>query len=224
MEYLKAIVYEKLIEPLLDKVRGIISDFIEQNSTVVDIGCGTGALAFRLAQDRSCTVHGVDLASGKIARAKYRQANANFPKVQFTEADARHLDGILDEQFDNATISLFLHSIPPNVRLQVIQEAMRVAKRIVIADYVVTKQAKSFSGLAIKGIEKFAGGEHSQSFEEFRASGGLEPLLREAGLVIVRERVHPSETVRVVVVERQKSATNFFLSIFEKGKGEIYST
>lgn len=202
MEYARAIVYEKLIDPLLEKVRILISEFISQNSTIVDIGCGTGALAFCLAKDKNCSIRGVDLAPGKIARAKDRKANADFPKVHFAVADATSLEWISDQQFDVATMSLFLHSLPENVRRQVLQEAIRVAKRLIIADYV-TKQPKSFSGVAVKGIERFAGGEHFQSFKQFSESGGLETLLEEAGLKIAEEKLNPSKTVRVVVVERQ---------------------
>ena len=81
---------------------------------------------------------------------------------------------------------------------------MRVAKRIVIADYV-TKQPRSFSGLAVKGIERFAGGEHFQSFKQFSEGGGLETLLEKIGLKIVEEQLNPSKTVRVVVVKRQQN-------------------
>ena len=204
IEYCRAVAYEKLIDPLLEKVRGLITKYIPQDSSVVDIGCGTGALAFRLAKENGCSVHGVDLATGKIARANDRKANANFPKVQFSEADATKLEGISDQQFDCATMSLFLHSLPENVRHQVLQEAMRVAKRIVIADYV-TKQPRSFSGLAVKGIERFAGGEHFQSFKQFSEGGGLETLLEKIGLKIVEEQLNPSKTVRVVVVKRQQN-------------------
>lgn len=203
MEYFRAVAYEKLIDPLLEKVRGLISDFIQQNSNVIDIGCGTGALAFRLAKDKDCAVHGVDLASGKIARAKDRKANATFPKVQFLETDATSLEGISGQQFDVATMSLFLHSLPENVRRQVLQEAIRVAKKLVIADYV-TQQPKNFSGFAVRGIERFAGGEHFQSFRQFSESGGLEALLVQTGLRVVKEQLNPSKTVRVVVVEKQQ--------------------
>lgn len=203
IEYIRAVVYEKLIDPLLEKVRDIVSDFIPENNTVIDIGCGTGALAFKLAKDKDCTVYGVDLAQGKIARANDKKGNAHA-KVKFSKTDATNLTGISDNQFDYATMSLFLHSLPKNIRNQVLQEAKRVAKRIVIADYT-TEQPKSFSGLAVKGIERFAGGQHFQSFNQFRASGGLEPLLEEAGLVIIEERIHPSKTVRIIISEKRKT-------------------
>lgn len=198
-EKIRAIGYEIFIDPLLGKVRGLISSFVPENSKVIDIGCGTGALAFRLAEEKGCAVRGVDLAHNKIERAKQK---VNSSRVQFSEADATNLSEISDQKFDCATISLFLHSLPENSRHLVLQEAMRVAKRIIIADFATT-QPRSFSGLAVRGIERIAGGEHFQSFNQFRASGGLEPLLKETGLVIMAEQLNPSKTVRVVVVERQ---------------------
>ena len=201
MDKIWAIGYEIFIDQILEKVRGLISSFIPENSTVIDIGCGTGALAFQLSRGKKRSVTGVDLAHNKIERAK-QKANDNSTKVQFLEADATSLTKIPDKQFDCAILSLVLHSLPEKLRRQVLQEAIRVATKIVIADYVTT-QPKSFSGLVVRGIEWIAGGEHFQSFNQFRASGGLEPLLRKAGLVIVEEQLDPSKTVRIIVAERE---------------------
>lgn len=198
VEYFRAVIYEILIDPLLEKVRGLIAGFVPEKSIVIDIGCGTGTLAFRLAEDRGCTVQGIDLAPEKIARARRRKAGAHFPKVHFMEEDATHLTGISDQQFDCATISLLIHSLPENVRRQVIREAMRVAKQIVIADYVAN-QPMSFPGIVVRGIERMAGNEHFANFNSFRATKGLDPLLKEAGLVIVDERVNASGTIQVII-------------------------
>lgn len=197
MEYIRAVGYEMFIDPLLETVRGSIANFVPENSTVIDIACGTGKLAFRLAKDKGCTVRGVDLSSMKIARAEGRKAKADLKKVNFEEADATCLEGVSDSQFDYATMSLFLHSIPLNIRRQVMQEAMRVAKCLVIADYVA-EQPFTIPGLAVRCIERIAGGEHFDSFKSYRANGGLDPLLQEAGLKIVNEEINAGGTIRVV--------------------------
>ena len=41
--------YDKVIAPNQDKLFGQITSLIEPESSVIDIGCGTGRLAFALA-------------------------------------------------------------------------------------------------------------------------------------------------------------------------------
>lgn len=200
MGFVRAIRYKIFIDPLLGEIRDMVSNFIPPNSSVIDIGCGTGALAFRLAKNKSCTVLGVDLDSGKIRRAKQNKSDSQ--SVDFVEANAARLPDISDQNFDYATMSLFLHSLPEPVRTQILQEAMRIAKQIVIADYV-KKQPKNFYGLVVKIIEYLAGAEHFSNFNSFKESGGIETVLEKAGLSIVDEKVDSSKTVRIVVAERR---------------------
>lgn len=201
LQNIRAIGYEIFIDPLLKKTRGQIANFIPQDSSIIDIGCGSGALAFHLAESKNCTVHGIDLATEKITRANKRKANINSQKVHFSKADASNLAEISDQQFDCATMSLFVHSLPENIRHKVIKEAMRVAKLLVIADYV-TKQPLSIPSIAVKGIERIAGSEHFQGFNSFKANGGLEPLLEKAGLKITNEQVNSNGTIRIILAEK----------------------
>lgn len=201
IENIRAVGYKIFIDPFLKGVRNSIANFVPRNSTVVDIACGTGALAFCLAEDKGCTVHGVDLASIKIERAKNRAIKSNLSETKFSLADATNLAEFSDQQFDFATISLFIHSVPVDIRHKVLLEATRVAKQIIIADFAA-KQPTSIPGFAVAGIERVAGREHFASFKAFSANGGLNPLLEEAGLVIVKEQLNPSGTVRVVVARK----------------------
>ena len=43
---------------------------IDANSSVLDLGCGSGTTAMWLAQDRNCRVTGVDLSGIRIQNAK----------------------------------------------------------------------------------------------------------------------------------------------------------
>ena len=199
-EYIRAVLYEVIFDRFLQGTRESIRSFIGQNSKVLDMGCGTGALAFDLARHKNCTVHGIDLASGRIARAQQRRDATGFAKATFATADATRLVGISDKEFDFTTMSLFLHALPQDIQYKVLQEAVRVSKRLLIADFV-TKTPFNISGLAIRGAELAAGKDHFQHFISFKAAGGIDGLLRQAGLTIAQEQINRSQTIRTVLVE-----------------------
>jgi len=57
--------YDKFIAPHQDILFGQIKNLIEPGSTVIDIGCGTGRLAFAIS-DKSKSVLGIDLSERNI--------------------------------------------------------------------------------------------------------------------------------------------------------------
>lgn len=71
--------------------------------TVLDLGCGTGAHAVRLAQ-RGYEVVGVDLSAGMLDAAQRRADRAGPASVTFVRGDIRSVR--LDRQFD-AVIGMF---------------------------------------------------------------------------------------------------------------------
>ncbi len=95
-----------------------------EGERVLDVGCGTGHLAFALAaRTTGCQVHGVDLAAPYIA-----QASANNPdpqRIAFDIADACALP-FADASFDRVLSLLMLHFVPQGP--QAIAEMRRVCK------------------------------------------------------------------------------------------------
>lgn len=53
--------YDTFIAPNQDKLFSQIKELIESDSTIIDIGCGTGRLEFTLA-DKCKSVLGIDLS------------------------------------------------------------------------------------------------------------------------------------------------------------------
>ncbi len=78
-----------------------------QCQTALDIGCGDGGFARRLADRYRITVTGIDPNPAMIARAREETRN---PRVQFVEADFMQYDG--DDQFDFITATASLHHMP----------------------------------------------------------------------------------------------------------------
>jgi len=111
---------------LFDRVIGA-----KPGMTVLDLCTGTGAVALRCAI-HGASVTGVDVTHVMLEKAKRRTKHLT---VDFARMDARYL-AFEDETFDTAVLALGLHDMPRKARLQVIEEAVRVARRrLVILDY-----------------------------------------------------------------------------------------
>ena len=61
--------YDKFIAPNQDRMFREIKKSIEPNSTVIDVGCGTGRFSLFVA-DKVSKVAGVDLSKKNINKAK----------------------------------------------------------------------------------------------------------------------------------------------------------
>ncbi len=105
---------------------------IPPNARVLDIGCGTGALAFCL-HERGYRVTGVDVSSGMIDRARKKHRNTG---VRLVVGNA--LEGLPfhDKDFDLVMASYVAHGMGPAARQAFYREARRLAtKQVIFQDY-----------------------------------------------------------------------------------------
>ncbi len=78
----------------------------------LDLGCGTGHLARRLA-DRSDAVLGLDISAAAVAQAQ--AAHASQPHMRFAQGDILALPDDLDGQFDLMVVADTIYYLPPPV-------------------------------------------------------------------------------------------------------------
>ena len=111
----------------LDRVmvqRGQISD----DSTVIDVGCGSGTIAIGLCKAIGCQVTGVDLSGVRIANAidsLEDQPEEVRERVTFKKGSATDLP-IEDDSFDRAWSQATIYHVPDKVK--VLEEVYRVLK------------------------------------------------------------------------------------------------
>jgi SAM-dependent methyltransferase len=173
--------YGRLLDPLNSDLHGFIADQVEPGARVLDVGCGTGALAFRLAR-KAGEVVGVELSPAMIAYANRRLGAAAARNVSFVLGDVTAaLGGQPDGCFDVATIVLVLHEMPAEARAGVLREATRLARRVLCVDFHVPLPW-SLTGLLFRSVELAAGREHFRAFRDFNGRGGIPGVAASAGL------------------------------------------
>ena len=190
--------YAKFVDPWEKEIGEIISDFIENDSTVIDIGCGTGAIVFRLAK-KCKRVIGIELSSKMIQYANTQKEKGNYPNVEFIHGDATNLSDTIDQRFDYATTSLVIHEMTVNDRVKAIHEMKAIAEKIIIADYIAP-QPKNLWGISNILSEIAAGIDHYGNYRSFIAHKGIDDLLYRCGLHIEREKLDKFRTFRIVKV------------------------
>ncbi len=123
------------------KFRRRIADVIpvQRGDAILDVGCGTGDLAFVLAErvGASGSVAGIDASPEMIARAQ-RKARRRSP-VDFQVALAQALP-FAGQRFDHVVSSLAFHHLPGDLKRQALLSIARVLKpggRLTIVDFFV---------------------------------------------------------------------------------------
>ena len=172
--------YARVVDPFVSGLHRIVAELVEPGSKVLDVGCGTGSLALRLAPT-AAEVIGVEL-SPAMAEYATRWLDDSTANVSFMVGDvAEVLAERPDRYFDVATMALVLHEMPSETREPVLHEVTRVARRLLCLDYRVP-MPKNLQGVRNRLAEALAGGEHFRAFRDFTRRGGTNGVATAAGL------------------------------------------
>ncbi len=192
--------YDTIIAPNQDKLFGQIKDLIETQSKVIDVGCGTGRLAFALA-DHGISVLGIDLSKRNIDRANRTLLQQPNEQITFEHRSLSEICNQRHTHFDYAAITYVIHEVNENERITLLNEISQIADRIIIGDYFVPRP-RGFDGNLSEVIEFMAGAEHYRNYKNYMANGGIYHLANQAGLKIVNEIRDQSSTNHLVVLAK----------------------
>jgi SAM-dependent methyltransferase len=193
--YFHGWLYRTFIDPALVPVRHRVRNWVPEGSSVVDVGCGTGAQLFVLS-DRIERGLGVDLSRTQIDYARKQVTKQDRTHIEFLAADAMRLDSIQDGEFDIAVSSMVIHEMPLEKRLPVLNEMRRIAGQLILVDWEA-HQPKLWRRIGAHAIERLAGGEHYRGFCSFTESGGIPALLEQADLTVLNEQDTSKGTIRI---------------------------
>jgi len=165
---------------------------LDRGLSVLDVGCGSGAPACRLAAQSGVTVTGISTSSAGIEQARDRAATDRVPGVRFLVRDGMD-NGFPDESFDRVWVLESAHLMRERHRL--IAECARVLRpggRLVLCDLVRRRE------IGFREVR-----QRREDFVTLRASFGdahFETLdfyvtaLREQGLTVELARDLTAET------------------------------
>lgn len=120
----------KYYEKILDRVKNEID--ISHYETVIDVGCGTGALS-QVLYEKGLKVTGIDAAQKMIKLAEKRLNNKDINLVHASALEPIPFD---DKSFDVAISSYVMHGMKGYERKKAYVEISRIAKhRVIIHDY-----------------------------------------------------------------------------------------
>ena len=85
---------------------------IEKNMRILDLGCGSGYLAFPIAKrNRSCEVVGLDIVSDALEANRTKARNEGLCNISFVNYDGVDFP-FIDESFDLVITRYALHHFP----------------------------------------------------------------------------------------------------------------
>ena len=163
-------IYARTLDRLLADLHGFVADRVEPARRILDVGCGTGDLAWRLAP-KAEEVVGIELSPAMVDFANRARATRVLPNVSFVLGDVtKALADLPDGHFDLATTVLVLHEMPAEAWTPVLREVTRVAGRLLRR--LPGANALERRGIRNRLFEITAGREHYRAFRDFQRRGG----------------------------------------------------
>jgi ubiquinone/menaquinone biosynthesis C-methylase UbiE len=164
-------------EAFTEAVRAFVQPSGDEHA--LDLGTGTGALAFALAP-YVADVLAVDNSAALLEEGRRR--GEAFPNVTFVEADATKLD-VRRGTFDLSGCSRVLHHVPrPEMIVASLARAIRFGGRVVVIDQIAP--ADPLVALELDRFERARNPEHQRLLPDADVRG----LLEANGLVVERTR------------------------------------
>jgi SAM-dependent methyltransferase len=171
--------YRLLIDPFLERVHSAVAAMIEPGARVIDIACGNGTLALKMAKHAQ-HVTGIDLSEGSLQFARKRARRLRLENTEFMVQDANDLPAFSNPPFDVATISMAIHQFSPETGLHILQQLKSISNYVLILDYSYP-QPHNFNGFIVRSIERIAGKEHFAHFRAYQRGGGMPGILYRLG-------------------------------------------
>jgi 2-polyprenyl-3-methyl-5-hydroxy-6-metoxy-1,4-benzoquinol methylase len=205
--YWKGIVYNAVIDPMLDGLQRSVVERVSGADRIIDIACGPGTLALDIARQGN-TVTAIDIEEDLINYASQRAGKKGFTNISFRALDASDLSCFADNEFDVAVTSMAIHQFEPALAIKILAEMKRIASRVIVADYNCPMHPGIYRSLAY-GIERFAGGDHYRNFRNYMSVGGMEFFAGEAGLSIVSSEIRGKGVLMVTELVPRESSFSF---------------
>jgi len=192
---------QRLFQPIksFDKYYGSVSNPIEKTEDaiqVLDLGCGTGELVFKLSGKVKKAI-GLDVDKNMIKYAQLKKEKFVLNNIEFINEDINNTSFLTKNKFDFIILSMVLHQLRKNDADGIISLIKDKTKNIIFADYM-SPLPETIAGKGAKIIERIAGEEHSKNFRDYQSLGGLQYYFKHHQLNPVFENITGLGLIKIV--------------------------
>lgn len=190
----------------LDRVHDDIRARLKPGERVLDVGCGTAALAVRLAK-RGCHVTGIDISPPMLAQALQRLREEGLEEeVILRELGAVDLDTAFpDGAFDAVVSTLVLSELSDDEIAYTLAECWRILRpegQLLIADEVLPDSTLSRVGTFLFRLP-FAVAAFVLTQNTTHRVAGLGERIERAGFRVLDVRPYLGGTLCLFIAEKQ---------------------
>jgi SAM-dependent methyltransferase len=193
-------IYDRFIAPNQDRMFYQIEKLINPDSTILDVGCGTGRFSFFMA-DKCASIKGIDLSKRNIDRANLLLSKNPVSNISFQHTDVKELILNGNNHFQYAVMTYVIHEVNNNERLTLLNQTSELADKIIIGDYLFPSRT-GFWNLLNEAVEFGAGRDHYENYKSFMAEGGIHGLVSKSNLNVIKEIKNNPATSHLVVLSK----------------------
>ena len=190
--------YDKIIAPNQDRAYRVVKSIIPEKAVILDVGCGTGRLAFQLGNKFS-RYDGIDLSKRNIKLANKNLSSRFTENIVFHHDDVTNFLKSKNKTYDFAIISYVIHEIEEDKRENILLELSKSVDKIIIIDYLYPRP-NGFWSFINEIIEFAAGKEHFENFKSYIKKKGISGLAERTGLKIEKEVKNTPSTSHIVIL------------------------
>lgn len=192
--------YDYFIAPNQDKAFCVAKDLINKNSSLMDVGCGTGRFCFFVI-DKCSAIDGIDASIKNINIANKNYDLNSHKKIKFYHNDIKSFLEKSEIKYDYAILSYVIHEIDEEKRIGILKTLSLHAEKIIIVDYLAP-HPKSISGIINRVVEFLAGIRHNRNFKSYLKDKGIKGLANKANLQIITDIKNNPPTSNIVVLSK----------------------
>lgn len=168
---MKATVKANIVDKYLYPIRLQITELVNDNSTVIELGCGNGDLLFKLAEKIILGV-GIDNSEQLIEYATSKVKKEKIGNLEFKLLDL--LEAPFDEdKMDYSITSLLLHILPLEVATQLLNRMLDTSDTLIICGFSQPENMKQ--KILLWFDQRFT--NHYSNFLDYQKNGYTDGLL-----------------------------------------------
>ncbi|MDF9798167.1 ubiquinone/menaquinone biosynthesis C-methylase UbiE [Catalinimonas alkaloidigena] len=160
----------------LAPIRKQMVALVEAESSVIEVGCGTGDLLYQLSPKIKYGL-GIDKSKSQIDYARKKADKTEIEHIEFNAIEV-NTNYQPQEHFDVAIASLFFHVIPWHDAQQILSHMMRMADNILICGFCPPLTQKQTLLLWLD--QRFT--SHYPHFKTYQQNGYLKGLIDQTAL------------------------------------------